>query len=90
VTFFRVLGVLSGLFALALIILPTIRILQGRLEARKSIGLWISVVGFAWLCVAAFAGGEAGAQAASVGIVSTVVGSIVQSATTKSQARPDE
>jgi hypothetical protein len=86
----KLLGVLSGLFSLALLVLPTMRVLQGRLEVRRSIGLWIAGVGFGWLAVAAFVEGEAAAQAVSLGFVATAVGSIVQNAATRGDARLEE
>jgi len=79
VTGIRLLGVIAALFAAALIVLPGVRISQGRLTARRAAGLWISGFGFLLLALAAFGVGGARTRAfLLLGIVATVFGNMAQ------------
>lgn len=75
----RFLGVLAAVFALALLVLPTLRVLQGRLAPRFAVGLWISGGGFLLLTLAAFVlEGDAAQLAVLVGVVAAIAGNVVQ------------
>lgn len=78
-TVIDVMGVAAALFASALVVLPTVRVLQGRLPARQAMGLWIAAVGFALLASAALLLDRDTAPAAVVaGVITTVIGNFVQ------------
>jgi hypothetical protein len=80
----QVMGVAAGLFALTLLVLPTLRVAQGRLPARSALGLWISGLGFALLAAAALAlDADAARGAILAGVVAAVVGNLVQRRTAK-------
>lgn len=72
------LGVLAGLFALALLLLPAWRILQGRLPVRQAQGLWIAGAGFALLAAAALLPNTDTTALILPGVALTVAGNIVQ------------
>jgi hypothetical protein len=75
----EVLGALAGLFALALLALPTVRVAQGALLPRRAIGLWLAGAGFALLSAAAFLlSGPAAHGAVVGGVAFAVIGNIVQ------------
>jgi hypothetical protein len=80
----QVMGAAAGLFALTLLVLPTLRVAQGRLPARSALGLWISGLGFALLAAAALAlDADAARGAILAGVVAAVVGNLVQRRTAK-------
>jgi hypothetical protein len=80
----QVMGAATGLFALTLLVLPTLRVAQGRLPARSALGLWISGLGFALLAAAALAlDADAARGAILAGVVAAVVGNLVQRRTAK-------
>ena len=75
----RFLGVIAAVFALALLVLPTVRVLQGRLAPRFAAGLWIAGSGFLLLALAAFAlRGDAAQLAVLVGVIAAVAGNVIQ------------
>lgn len=75
----EVMGGLAGVFALALLVLPAVRVAQGRLDARDAAGLWVSGAGFALLAAAALALEGAAAHGAVVsGVVLAVIGNVAQ------------
>jgi hypothetical protein len=75
----RLLGFIAAVFATLLLVLPTVRVLQGRLPARLAVGLWISGAGFLLLAVAALAlSGDAALLATLAGVSSAVAGNILQ------------
>jgi drug/metabolite transporter (DMT)-like permease len=78
------LAALAGLFALALLTLPTWRVLQGRLPVRQALGLWISGLGFALLAAAGLLLEDGAARAAVMaGVLAAVAGNIVQRRNTR-------
>jgi hypothetical protein len=75
-----ILGVIALTFAALLLVLPAIRVGQGRLPARRAVGLWISGAGFAFLAAAALVLRGAELEAAIfAGVALTVIGFMVQS-----------
>lgn len=73
------LGALPLVLALALAMLPTWRVVQGRLTPARALGLWISAAGFGLLALGAFALDGADLQAALwSGVVLLAVGNLVQ------------
>jgi hypothetical protein len=75
----EIMGALAGLFALALLALPSVRVARGKLPAGEAVGLWVSGAGFALLAAAALVlGGSAANGAVLGGVVLAVVGNIVQ------------
>jgi hypothetical protein len=85
-TVIDLLAALAGLFAAMLLVFPTIRVAQGRLAARKAVGLWVSGVGFLLLALAGLVLRPAeGRTAILLGVTLAVVGNIIQRRT----ARPD-
>lgn len=73
------LGILPLVLALALVILPTWRVTQGRLTPARALGLWISATGFGLFAVGAFALEGADLRAALwSGVVLLAVGNLVQ------------
>lgn len=79
-----ILGGIAAVFALLLLVLPTLRVTQGRLVARDALGLWISGAGFLLLALAAFVlTGDAAFIATLAGIVIAVAGNIIQRRVTK-------
>jgi hypothetical protein len=75
----QLLGGIAAVFALLLLMLPAVRVAQGRLAARNALGLWISGTGFLLLAVAALVlAGDAAMIAALVGVAAAVAGNIVQ------------
>jgi hypothetical protein len=78
-TIVQILGALAGAFALLLLVLPAVRVAQGRLTTTQAMGLWISGAGFAMLAMAALVvEGDAVGAAILIGVTATVVGNIVQ------------
>lgn len=74
-----VVAAFCAAFALALFVLPLVRVLQHRLSARRAIGLWLAGAGFTLLAVAA--SGQAGTAAPAMvlgGAGLAVIGNIVQ------------
>jgi hypothetical protein len=49
-----ILGTMAALFAAFLLVLPTVRVAQGRLTPAYAAGLWIAGFGFLLLALAAF------------------------------------
>jgi hypothetical protein len=75
----QLLGGIAAVFALLLLMLPAVRVAQGRLSARNALGLWISGAGFLLLAVAALVlAGDAAMIATLVGVAAAVAGNIVQ------------
>jgi hypothetical protein len=75
----ELLGALAAIFALLLLVLPTIRVAQGRLHAHHALGLWIAGAGFLLLALAALVlSGATARNATLVGVAATVIGNIVQ------------
>jgi hypothetical protein len=75
----QLLGGIAAMFALLLLMLPTVRVAQGRLSARNALGLWIAGAGFLLLAVAALVlAGDAAMIATLVGVAAAVAGNIVQ------------
>lgn len=75
----HLLGGLAGVFGVLLLVLPGVRVAQGRLPASQAMGLWISGMGFLLLAMAALAlEGEASRAAIFIGVSAAVVGNIVQ------------
>jgi drug/metabolite transporter (DMT)-like permease len=73
------LGTIAAMFAVLLLLLPTVRVAQGRLTPRTAAGLWISGAGFLLLAVAALhLTGDAALVTALAGVAATVAGNIVQ------------
>jgi hypothetical protein len=78
------LGGLAALFAGMLLIMPTIRVAQGRLSPYLALGLWISGAGFLLLALAALVlAGDAARTATLVGVTAAITGNIVQRRRTK-------
>lgn len=75
----RFLGVFAAAFAGVLLLLPALRVAQGRLPAHLATGLWISGAGFLLLALAALVlrGGLATA-AVLAGVTCAVAGNIIQ------------
>lgn len=81
----QLLGSLAAVFALLLLVLPTMRVLQGRLQAQQAVGLWISGAGFLLLSLAALIlAGAAARNATLAGVAATVAGNLVQRRATRS------
>jgi hypothetical protein len=75
----QLLGGIAAVFALLLLMLPAVRVAQGRLSVRNALGLWISGAGFLLLAVAALVlAGDAAMIATLVGVAAAVAGNIVQ------------
>jgi hypothetical protein len=75
----ELLGALAAIFALLLLVLPTIRVAQGRLHPQHALGLWIAGAGFLLLALAALVlSGATARNATLVGVAATVIGNIVQ------------
>jgi hypothetical protein len=73
------LGAMAALFALVLLLLPTMRVAQGRLQPEQAHGLWISGAGFLLLALAALVlTGDAAMIAALVGVIAAVAGNVLQ------------
>jgi len=80
----QILGTIAGIFAFMLLVLPTVRVLQGALEPRMATGLWLSGAGFLLLALAALVlEGDDAATLTLVGIGLAVAGNIVQRRRTK-------
>jgi hypothetical protein len=78
-TLLHLLGGLAAAFAALLIVLPSLRVAQGRLRLREVLGLWVSGFGFLLLALAALAlSGEAARLAVLTGVIGAVTGNIVQ------------
>jgi len=74
-----ILGAVALVFAGLLLVLPAVRVSQGRLEARRAVGLWISGAAFLWLAaVAFFVRGSALGPATFAGVMGAVIGNVVQ------------
>jgi hypothetical protein len=85
----EILGGLAGLFALALVVLPALRVAQGHLTAAGAAGLWVSGAGFALLAAAALLLSDAAAHGAILaGVVLAVVGNVIQRRTGKRERQP--
>jgi drug/metabolite transporter (DMT)-like permease len=70
---------MAGLFAAGLLVLPTIRVMQGRLAPRQAVGLWVSGAGFLLLALAGLVLRPAeGRTAVLLGVTAAVVGNIIQ------------
>jgi hypothetical protein len=81
----QLLGGIAAAFALLLLVLPTLRVTQGRLSPRQALGLWISGGGFLLLALAALVlTGDAARSATIAGVAAAVAGNIVQ----RRSARP--
>jgi hypothetical protein len=75
----HVLGAIAAVFAVLLLVLPTVRVAQGALEARAAAGLWIAGAGFLLLALAACVlHGDAALYATLAGVAAAVAGNIVQ------------
>jgi hypothetical protein len=73
------LGAIAAVFALVLLVLPTVRVAQGRLTPRLALGLWIAGAGFLLLALAAFVlTGDAARLATLAGVAAAVAGNIMQ------------
>jgi drug/metabolite transporter (DMT)-like permease len=78
------LGALAAVFAVALLVLPTLRVLQGRLSPDHALGLWIAGAGFLLLSLAALVlSGDAALIAALAGVAAAVAGNVLQRRTTR-------
>jgi hypothetical protein len=78
------LGAVALLFAAALLVMPSMRVLQGRLTPYHATGLWLSGTGFLLLALAALVlPVEMARHATLVGVALAVVGNIVQRSRTK-------
>jgi hypothetical protein len=79
-----VLGGLAALFAVALIALPGLRVVQGTLQPRQAAGLWLAGAGFGLLAAAALWRDASGSPAAILaGVTLAVAGNIVQRRATR-------
>jgi hypothetical protein len=79
-----VAGALAGAFALALLLLPAVRVAQGRLSLRQAGGLWIAGAGFALLAAAAFlVPPDRTGTAIVIGVSLAVAGNILQRRNTR-------
>jgi hypothetical protein len=75
----HILGAIAAIFALMLLVLPTVRVAQGVLTVRAALGLWVSGAGFLLLALAAFVlAGDAALIATLAGVAAAVAGNIVQ------------
>jgi hypothetical protein len=75
----QALGALAGVFAVALLVLPAVRVGQGALPVRNVVGLWVSGVGFGLLAAAALVlSGPAANAAILPGVAMAVAGNIIQ------------
>jgi hypothetical protein len=73
------LGTMAAVFAASLLVLPTLRVLQGRLAPADAAGLWIAGAGFLLLALAALVlSGDAALVAALVGVAAAVAGNVLQ------------
>jgi hypothetical protein len=78
------LGGMAAVFALVLLVMPTMRVAQGRLQPDQALGLWISGAGFLLLALAALVlAGDAAMIATLVGVAAAVAGNIVQRRATR-------
>ena len=78
-TLLQLFALLAAVFSLALLALPTVRVLQGRLQARSVAGLWTSGVGFGLLAMAGLAlEGDEAQTAVVLGVSGAVVGWFLQ------------
>jgi hypothetical protein len=83
-TIIQILGAVAGGFAALLIVLPAVRVFQGRLGPRQAFGLWISGFGFLLLALAALVlEGDSSRSAILLGVSAAVIGNIVQRHVTK-------
>jgi hypothetical protein len=74
-----ILGSIAAMFAFLLLVLPTLRVVQGRLAPRAALGLWIAGAGFLLLALAAFVlAGDTALAATLAGVALAVTGNIVQ------------
>lgn len=74
-----ILGSIAAVFAALLLVLPTVRVAQGRLPAHMATGLWLSGSGFLLMAVAALVlEGEAASSATLLGVGLAVGGNILQ------------
>lgn len=81
-TLLYLFAALAAVFALALLVLPTVRVLQGRLHPRSVMGLWMSGAGFGLLALAGLVlEGDAAQTAVLVGVVATILGWLSQRST---------
>jgi hypothetical protein len=81
----HVLGLIAAIFAALLIVLPAVRVAQGRLTPGRAAGLWIAGGGFLLLALAAFVlRGDAAMTATLLGIAAAVGGNILQRRATRS------
>jgi hypothetical protein len=75
----HLLGGVAGAFGAVLLVLPSIRVGQGRLETKRAVGLWISGFGFVLLAWAAFMPAGPAVQAFLVtGVLLAIAGNIIQ------------
>lgn len=75
----EILGAISALFGGTLLILPSIRVGQGRLEPKRAVGLWISGLGFLLMARAAFIAARPAAEGIVVaGALLAISGNIIQ------------
>ena len=81
-TLLYLFALLAGMFSLALLVLPTVRVLQGRLDPRAVLGLWISGAGFGLLAAAGLVlEGDDAQTAVLLGVTGAIVGWLVQRST---------
>ncbi|HSJ23823.1 MAG TPA: hypothetical protein VK929_03995 [Longimicrobiales bacterium] len=74
-----ILGVVAGVFALLLLVLPTLRVMQGRLSPHMALGLWVSGAGFLLLALAALVlSGDDARTATLLGVAAAVAGNVIQ------------
>jgi hypothetical protein len=77
-------GVFCALFAAALLLLPSWRVMRGELPRARAVGLWTSGCGFALLAATAFgAFRDRSGPAVMAGIILTIVGNFVQRRNTR-------
>ncbi|CAN5855628.1 hypothetical protein BH23GEM9_BH23GEM9_35190 [soil metagenome] len=75
----QLLGTMAAVFALLLLVLPTVRVAQDRLSPRRAVGLWMAGAGFLLLALAALVlTGDAARNATLAGVAAAVIGNIIQ------------
>jgi hypothetical protein len=80
----NLLGVIAATFAALLLVLPTARVLEGRMPVAQAAGLWVAGAGFLLLALAALVlSGDAALLAALLGVAATVAGNIIQRRNTR-------
>jgi hypothetical protein len=75
----QLLGAIAAVLALLLLVLPAVRVAQGKLTPGNALGLWIAGAGFLLLAMAALVlTGDSAMTATLVGVTAAVAGNIVQ------------